>query len=110
MIHIHVDNINEFARLFIPSERVDLSEAVVDVIESNLNNTKTVLKDIKVFIKDANTDIILSIKRNEFVNVLEEQLQLFEEIEYYEKCAQITKILRKIKAGAIVHSLVNQYK
>ena len=105
---ISVENVEEFSRLFIPSERTELSEAVIDVIEANLNNTLDVIKDIKVSIQDARTDIVLSIKRNEFVSILEEQLKAFEEIEHYEQCSKIVKIIQKIKAGAIVQSLVTQ--
>lgn len=111
MKHISVKDIEEFSQLFIPAERTELSKAVINVISENINNTKDVIYDIRVSIESENTDIVLSIIRNDFIQILEEQLQLFEEIEHYEECAKIVKLIQKIKAGSIVQSLVdNKHK
>ncbi len=109
MKHIIVKDVKEFADLFLPSERPELSKAVIDVIEENIGNSNEVVKDIKVTITDNNTDIILSIIRTEFLSVLEEQLELFEEIEDYRECARIFKLISKIKSGSIVQSLVDTH-
>jgi hypothetical protein len=106
MKHIVVKNIEEFTHLFVPAERLELSNAVIQIIEENLNNIKPVIRDIHIHIESTQSDIIIEINRHEFLEVLEEQLKMFEEIELYEECPRIVKLIKSLKAGSIVQSLV----
>jgi len=106
MKYISVKNIEEFSYLFVPSERLELSKAVIEIIEENLDNSKQTIRDIHIHIESTQTDIILSVNRNEFLEVLEEQLKMFEEIELYEDCSRIAKLIKSLKAGSIVQSLI----
>jgi mRNA deadenylase 3'-5' endonuclease subunit Ccr4 len=106
MKYISVKNIEEFSHLFVPSERLELSKAVIEIIEENLDNSKQTIRDIHIHIESTQTDIILSVNRHEFLEVLEEQLKMLEEIELYEECARIAKLIKSLKAGSIVQSLI----
>jgi mRNA deadenylase 3'-5' endonuclease subunit Ccr4 len=110
MKHITVKNIEEFSHLFVPSKRTELSIAVIDLIETNLGNSKSIIKEIHIHIESTQTDIILALNRHEFLDVLEDQLKMFEEIELYEECARIVKIIKSLKTGSILQSLVESKK
>jgi len=107
--HFVVQNIYELADLFDSTKRDEVPIAVVEIIESNMDNRLEVINEISIHVVDFNAVFNIHIHRNQFLKFLEELLRVFESKEKYEMCARILKLVHRIKAGSIVES-VRQFK
>lgn len=106
-IAITVRDYNEYKQLFDYSKNSTLSDALLECVEANLDNDRMIIDDIIIKISEVGYVVKLNFKRNEFMQILEEQLKAYESSESYEACAQIVKIIQKLKSGSIVQSLVD---
>lgn len=101
---ITVASKEEFLELFDCSIRTDLSNLIIDKILSNINSKKNI-GGIFVYIQNWDQGIELTIKPDEFLEVLEEHLKIFEELEMYENCAKIHNGIKNLKIGNIIGSV-----
>lgn len=106
-IVISCKNHSEFRQLFNYSKNSALSDALLECVEANLDNDRMIIDDIMIRISELGYVVNLNFKRNEMMQILEEQLKAHEDSEAYETCAQIVKLIQKIKSGSIVQSLVD---
>ncbi len=90
-IEIHIENpINLFEE-----HRLEISKAIVNGIEFGMRSRKQKIDFAKVVVKDVIV-ITLSIKKKEFLGLLDEHLKILIEYEEYEMCALITKLKQKL--------------
>lgn len=106
-IVISCRNYTEYRQLFDYAKNSALSRALLECVEANLDNDRMIIDDIMIKISELGFVVNLNFKRNEIMQILEEQLKAHEDSEAYETCAQIVKIIQKIKSGSIVQSLVD---
>ena len=109
LYHFVVQDLDELSEMFNFEIRDELPSAVVEIIESNLDNNLDIIRSISIHVNDLNTSLNIFVQRNQFLFLLEEQLQVFESTEKYEMCARIMKIIQKLKAGSVVES-IKQFK
>lgn len=99
---IIVSSTAEFSQLFDCSIRTDLSDMIIDKVISNISEDVQQVGGIRIYIKDTDSAIELTIRRDEFLEILEEHLKIYENLEMYEICAKIYEGIKKIKIGNLV--------
>ena len=105
MKRIKVNNVEEFQELFDCSIRQELSLAVVDTIIKNLATKVKSVKVAHISIVNPETEMVLALERNEFLDTLEQQLKDFETAELYEHCSKIYDAIKKLKIGKVIHDV-----
>jgi hypothetical protein len=102
---IIVGSMKEFSDLFDCSIRTDLSDLIINKIIENIPTTVSQVRDIRIYVQDINQGIELNINRHEFLEVLEEHLAIYEDLEMYEKCSIIYTGIKKLKIGNLINDV-----
>ncbi len=94
---ISVFDSEEFEKLV--SERdIRISNALVDTVLKNLKGRKRHIHALSILVEQEQTVYDITIDRNEFISTLEMSLPIYEEIEEYEKCAEVVKAIEFLKS------------
>jgi len=101
--NISVSSMSEFTQLFDCSIRTDLSDLIINKILENISTNTKEITDVRIYVEDIDQWIQLNVKRTEFLEVLEEHLKIYEDLEIYEKCSMIYDGIKKIKIGNLVN-------
>jgi len=76
-----------------------ISKSLVENILINLKTKKKRIHVISVFCEEDNEIYDLTLKRNNFLNTLEKNLEMFEHHENYEGCAKILEAISQLKSS-----------
>jgi excinuclease UvrABC helicase subunit UvrB len=93
---INVKNYKEFEDL-IYNKDLNLSKVIVDKIFSNLKTTKRFIHVLEIIIEEEDIIIDLTLDRNDFIDALEKNIQIYAHHEEYELCVEIRDIIQKLK-------------
>jgi hypothetical protein len=76
-----------------------ISKSLVENILINLKTKKKRIHVISVFCEEDNEIYDLTLERNNFLNTLEKNLEMFERHENYEGCAKILEAISQLKSS-----------
>ena len=76
-----------------------ISKSLVENILINLKTKKKRIHVISVFCEEYNEIYDLTLERNNFLNTLEKNLEMFERHENYEGCAKILEAISQLKSS-----------
>lgn len=76
---------------------LDLSKAVIDTIDKNINADEEPILVANIEIQSENITLELTVNPKEFISTLEKNLSIFEKHEEYEMCSQILKNINYLK-------------
>jgi hypothetical protein len=93
---ISVFDSEEFEKL-VSEKDIRISNALVDTVLKNLKGKKKHLHALSILVEQEQTVYDITIDRNEFISTLEMSLPIYEEIEEYEKCAEVVKAIKFLK-------------
>ena len=91
-----VNNSEEFEDMMEQGD-IRVSKALVETILTNLNGRKRHIPAMSIFLKDEQILLDITVDREDFEYVLENNLPRYEAYELYEKCAEIVKALDFLK-------------
>lgn len=95
---INVKSREEFNNLLIGRD-IKISQAVVEGILANLNTKKRFIHVIEIYLEEEDIIMDLTVERSDFVSTLEKNMEIHEENELYEECAEILKALKSLKSN-----------
>jgi len=93
---ITVKNNDEFEEI-IANKDIRVAKALVETILENLKGRKRHIHALSVMVLNEATIYDITIDRKEFITTLEKNLPIYEENEFYEKCAEIVEAIKYIK-------------
>tara|TARA_R110002073_G_scaffold122811_1_gene265941 strand:+ start:216 stop:560 length:345 start_codon:yes stop_codon:yes gene_type:complete len=93
---ITVKNNDEFEEI-IANQDIRVARALVETILKNLKGRKRHLHALSVMVLNEATIYDITIDRKEFITTLEKNLPIYEENEFYEKCAEMVEAIKYIK-------------
>lgn len=93
---ISVFDSEEFERL-VSDKDIRISNALVDTVLKNLKGRKRHIHALSIMVEQDQMVYDITIDRKEFVSTLENSLPIYEEVEEFEKCAEIFKAIKFIK-------------
>jgi hypothetical protein len=96
MKEFEVNSREEFEGL-IEQEDINIAQALVEAILTNLKGRKRHIPAMSIFIEDEQIILDVTVDRNDFQTVLEVNLPKYEKHELYEKCAEIVKAISYLK-------------
>lgn len=96
MKEFEVNSREEFEGL-IEQEDINIAQALVETILSNLKGRKRHIPAMSIFIEEEQIILDVTVDRNDFQLVLETNLPKYEKHELYEKCAEIVKAISYLK-------------
>jgi len=96
MKEFEVNSREEFEGL-IEQEDINIAQALVETILSNLKGRKRHIPAMSIFIEEEQVILDVTVDRNDFQLVLETNLLKYEKHELYEKCAEIVKAISYLK-------------
>ena len=94
-LELNVFNSEEFEKL-VTSRDFRISKALVDTVLKNLNGKKRHYHALTVNVEEEMMVYDITIDKSDFVVVLQNNLKEFEELEEYEKCAEMVKAIEKL--------------
>ena len=93
---ISVFDSEEFERL-VSDKDIRISDALVDTVLKNLKGKKRHIHALSVMVEQEQMVYDITIDRKEFLSTLENSLPVYEEIEKFEKCAEVLKAINCLK-------------
>ena len=93
---ISVFDSEEFERL-VSEKDIRISNALVDTVLKNLKGRKRHIHALSIMVEQEQMVYDITIDRNEFISTLEKSLPVYEEVEQYEKCAEVVKAISFLK-------------
>lgn len=96
MKEFEVNNSEEFEGM-IEGGNIEISQALVEAILSNLKGRKRHIPAMTVLLSEEQIVMDVTIDRKDFIYVLETNLPKYEAHELYEKCAEIVKALNYLR-------------
>ena len=93
---ISVFDSEEFERL-VSDKDIRISNALVDTVLKNLKGRKRHIHALSIMVEQDQMVYDITIDRNEFVSTLENSLPIYEEVEEFEKCAEVFKAISFLK-------------
>jgi len=78
---------------------IKISQAVVEGILANLSTKKRFIHVIEIYLEEEDIIMDLTVERSDFVSTLEKNMEIHEENELYEECAEILKALKSLKSN-----------
>lgn len=96
-IEITVKNSEELESLIDGEQSYEIANSLVSNIIKNLNTKKKRIHVISVFCEEDNEIYDLTLERDNFLNTLEKNLEIFERHEDYEGCAIIQEAISQLK-------------
>ena len=78
---------------------IKISKAVVKGVLDNLNSKKRFVHVLEIYLVEEDYVLDLTVEREDFVDTLEKNMEIHEENELYEECAQILKALNSLKSN-----------
>tara|TARA_R110000782_G_scaffold2225_1_gene8728 strand:+ start:394 stop:741 length:348 start_codon:yes stop_codon:yes gene_type:complete len=93
---ISVFNSEEFERL-VSEKDIRISNALVDTVLKNLKGRKRHIHALSISVEQEQTVYDITVDREEFIPTLENSLSSYEEVEEFEKCAEIVNAINFLK-------------
>lgn len=93
---ISVFDSEEFERL-VSDKDIRISDALVDTVLKNLKGRKRHIHALSIMVEQEQMVYDITIDRKEFLSTLENSLPVYEEIEQFEKCAEVLKAINFLK-------------
>ena len=93
---ISVFDSDEFERL-VSQKDIRISNALVDTVLNNLKGGKRHIHALSISVEQEQTVYDITVDRKEFIPTLEMSLPVYEEVEEYEKCAEVVKAIHFLK-------------
>lgn len=93
---ISVFNSDEFEKL-VSEKDIRISNALVDTILKNLKGRKRHIHCLSILVEQEQMVYDITIDRDEFVSTLEMSLPVYEEVEEFERCAEIFNAIKFLK-------------
>tara|TARA_R110001592_G_scaffold100611_1_gene285464 strand:+ start:555 stop:902 length:348 start_codon:yes stop_codon:yes gene_type:complete len=93
---ISVFDSEEFERL-VAEKDIRISNALVDTVLKNLKGRKRHIHALSIMVEQDLMVYDITIDRKEFLSTLESSLPVYEEVEEFEKCAEIFKAINFLK-------------
>jgi len=90
-IEVHCTNPNDI----FSDNRLEISKAIVEAIDFALKNKRKKVVFAQVIIKNIMA-VTLSVEKREFMDLLNQNLEILVELEEYEMCALIMKLKNKL--------------
>jgi hypothetical protein len=97
-IEVTVKNSEELMLLMDKGD-YEISKSLVENILINLKTKKKRIHVISVFCEEDNEIYDLTLERNNFLDTLEKNLEMFERHENYEGCAKILEAISQLKSS-----------
>lgn len=94
---LYLNTEEEMEQWFVNSE-YEFTKKVVDSIISNCKKPKE-LDIIKFFIKERNINYLITVDPEDYVETLEQKIDILEENEDYERCSLALDAIRYLKNG-----------
>tara|TARA_R110001592_G_scaffold191790_2_gene438325 strand:+ start:485 stop:784 length:300 start_codon:yes stop_codon:yes gene_type:complete len=93
---INVENVEEFEQR-IKDKDIIISKLIVSSILQNLIGKKKHIHILEIYIKDEDSIVDVTCHRDDFIETLEENLQIHVHHEDYESCSGIKKAIEYLK-------------
>jgi hypothetical protein len=91
-----VNNSEEFENM-VENGDIKIAKALVETVLKNLKGKKRHIPAMSVFLQEEQLVLDVTVDRNDFIYVLENNLPKYEAHELYEKCAEIVNALKFLK-------------
>ena len=91
-----VNNSEEFENM-VEAGDINIAKALVETVLKNLKGRKRHIPAMSVFLQEEQLILDVTVDRNDFIYVLENNLPKYEAHELYEKCAEIVNALKFLK-------------
>ncbi len=91
-----VNNSEEFESM-VEAGDIKIAKALVETVLKNLKGKKRHIPAMSVFLQEEQLVLDVTVDRNDFIYVLENNLPKYEAYELYEKCAEIVNALKFLK-------------
>lgn len=95
-MNFKVTTYEEYTKL-LNSDRIDVSEIIVNNILKNINNKKEQIFMFSVNVAEEDTDYNVTMNRKDFIDSLEKNLKIYEKYEKYEFCIKIVEAINILK-------------
>jgi hypothetical protein len=91
-----VNNSEEFENM-VEAGDINIAKALVETVLKNLKGRKRHIPAMSVFLQEEQLILDVTVDRNDFIYVLENNLPKYEAHELYEKCVEIVDALKFLK-------------
>lgn len=91
-----VNNSEEFENL-VENKDIRIAKALVETVLKNLKGRKRHIPAMSIFLEEEELVLDVTVDRNDFLYVLENNLPTYEAHELYETCAEIVKAIKYLK-------------
>lgn len=91
-----VNNSEEFESM-VEAGDIKIAKALVETVLKNLKGKKRHIPAMSIFLQEEQLVLDVTVDRNDFIYVLENNLPKYEAYELYEKCAEIVNALKFLK-------------
>jgi len=93
---ITVDNYDEFLKMAL-NQKFTMAQDIVETVLENLNTRKKEIPVFEIEVDGEGATYTLSVKRDEFIQILNTNLIHFENEEAYEGCQKIIEAINYLK-------------
>lgn len=93
---INVFDSDEFEKL-VSEKDIRISNALVDTILKNLKGRKRHIHALSIMVEQEQMVYDITIDRNEFLTTLEMSIPVYEQVEEFEKCADVMKAIKYLQ-------------
>jgi len=93
---ITVKNVEEFEEM-LQKQDIKISKAIVEVALKNLKSKQRFVPILEVHVQDEETIFDITLDRNNLVETLKQNLEIFEAHEEYEGCARIASAIKELE-------------
>jgi len=93
---ITVKNVEEFEEM-LQKQDIKISKAIVEIALKNLKSKKRFVPILEVHVQDEETIFDITLDRNNLVETLKQNLEIFEAHEEYEGCARIAAAIKDLE-------------
>jgi cytidylate kinase len=93
---ITVKSVEEFEEM-LQTQDLKISKAIVEVALKNLKSKKRYVPILEVHVQDEETIFDITLDRNNLVETLKQNLEIFEAHEEYEGCARIVSAIKELE-------------